>query len=420
MTGPALRWSATAPSRSLRDGGPGRSAAAGGRARSVLVAVQLALALTLVVGSGLLARSLASLLREDPGFDVVDALTLRVSFRGASYGDSASIVDAQRRLLDRVSALPGVAAAGITDALPLGLETNQSPVTFPGAPHVPDEGEGISDLADVFSITPGYAEAVGLRILGGRALRPSDETAPLGALIDDVVAARWFPQGGAVGATMLYGGGTLTVVGVVDQARFYDVFRDDRGQVYLPRAYAVQREAWLAVRVATGNPLDLLPAVRAALGEIDPTLPVAEVRTLEAIVRAALGGERLNLTLVGAFALAALVLAGLGLYGVVNGSVLQRRREIGIRMAVGAEPARVVRMIVGQGARLVGAGTLVGLAGAWVAGRLLASLLHGVALFDPATYVGAAALLGLLALLATWVPARRATRIRPLETLGSE
>jgi ABC-type antimicrobial peptide transport system permease subunit len=210
------------------------------------------------------------------------------------------------------------------------------------------------------------------------------------------------------------------VVGVVDQARFYDVARDDRGQLYVPRAYAETDVARLVVRLGQGDALGLVGGVRAALAEMDPTLPLAEVRPLDAIVRDALGPERLNLRLVGAFALAALVLAGLGLYGVVNGSVLQRRREIGIRMAVGAEPGRVRRMVLGQGFALVVMGVVAGLGASWVAGRLLASLLHGVEPFDPLTYAGAAGVLGALALLASWVPARRATRIRPLEALRSE
>jgi ABC-type antimicrobial peptide transport system permease subunit len=156
------------------------------------------------------------------------------------------------------------------------------------------------------------------------------------------------------------------------------------------------------------------------LSQVDATLPLSEARTLDAIVREALRPERLNLTLVAAFALAALTLAGLGLYGVVNGTVLRRRREIGIRMAVGAEPGRVVGMILGQGLRLVLAGTVAGLIAAWALGRLIGSILYGVEPFDPLTYLGAAGVLGALALLATWLPARRATRIRPLETLGRE
>lgn len=419
MTGPAFRFARTRPTASLREGGTARGSSRGGRGRGTLVVVQLALALTLVVGAGLLTRSLAALLREDPGFDPGIALTARVSFEGPAYPDSATIVDAQRRLVDRLAGLPGVTAAGLSNALPLGLETNQSSARFPGAPGARDEGDGgDGELVDWFSVTPGYVEAAGLRVLRGRALEEAD--AGSGALIDDVLAGRYFPAGGAVGSKVLFAGDTLTVVGVVDQARFYDVAHDDRGQLYVPRAYAETDVARLVVRLGQGDALGLVGGVRAALAEMDPTLPLAEVRPLDAIVRDALGPERLNLRLVGAFALAALVLAGLGLYGVVNGSVLQRRREIGIRMAVGAEPGRVRRMVLGQGFALVVMGVVAGLGASWVVGRLLASLLHGVEPFDPLTYAGAAGVLGALALLASWVPARRATRIRPLEALRSE
>lgn len=421
MMGPAVRYASPGGSAgALREGGPARNAASGNRARGVLVAAQLALALTLVVGAGLLTRSLASLLREDPGFDLVPALTLRVAFSGTAYPDSATTVGAQQRLLERVRALPGVAEAGISNALPLGQETDQTNLAFPQSSVSVADDVDDGRLADIFSITPGYVEAAGLRVLEGRSLDRSDAGELTGVLIDDVLARRYFPDGGAVGASLVLRGDTLVVVGVVDQPRFYDVFRDDRGQVYLPRAYAVQSEARLVVRGAGPDLMALLPAVRRAVAGIDPGLAVAEVRSLRAIVREALDGERLNLSLVAAFALTALVLAGLGLYGVVSGTVLARRREIGLRMAMGAEGGRVVRLVLGQGLRLVAVGTALGLVAAWMLGRLLGALLHGVQPWDPVTYAGAAGLLVALALLASWLPARRATRIRPMEALRGE
>jgi putative ABC transport system permease protein len=379
--------------------------------------LQVALSLVLLVGSGLLARSFAELVRVDPGFDAEGTLTFRVGLPGNRYGDLEA-VQFERSLRERLAALPGVGAVGVVDALPLGLETNQSPVRSEGAPGNTGDPETDMVLADLFYATPGYERAAGLRVLEGRGFREGEGgDGPAVALVDDVLASHFYPGGGAVGSPLSTGSDTATIVGVVDQARFYDVRYDDRGQVYLPNAENPVYGMRVAIRTDGGDPLDLAPAARSVVAELDGGLAVSEVRTLEGIVDDALGQERMNVGLVAAFSLAALLLSGLGIYGVVANAVVRRRPEIGVRMALGAEAGPVARMILGQGMRLVLVGVALGLAAAWLASRFVASLLYGVEPRDPMTFAGVAALLVVAGALAAWVPARRATRVDPVEAL---
>jgi putative ABC transport system permease protein len=260
--------------------------------------------------------------------------------------------------------------------------------------------------------------AAGLRLLEGRDFVGAEgEPGRRAVIIDDVLARRFFPLGGALGAPVALDGDTATVVGVLDQPRFYDVRADDRGQLFLPNTWSPRFGLMLALRVARGEPLELAATVRSVVAELDPSLAVSEVRTLEQIVDGALREERLNLGLVVAFALAALLLAALGIYGVVANTVVRRRGEIGLRMALGARSGEVARMILGQGLRLVLGGLALGLLGAWAGSRFLAALLYGVEPRDPLTFLSVATVLLGVGSLAAWLPARRATRVDPAETL---
>jgi predicted permease len=414
---PTVRARVTSPGLALREAAGSGDSRRQGRSRDALVVVQVALSLVLLVGSGLLARSFAELIRVDPGFDPGGTLTFRVGLYGDAYDDDAVVAFAGD-LRDRLTGLPAVEAVGMVDALPLGQETNQGPVRFLGAPGNTGDDDADRPLVDLFFATPGYVEAAGLRVLDGRGFDQRDEGdgAPV-ALIDDVLADRFFPDGSAIGSRIATGIDTATIVGVLDQPRFYDIRSDDRGQVFLPHASNPLPGLRVAVRVGGGDPMALMPAARAAVAELDPGLAVAEVRTLDGIVADALGDERLNLELVTAFALAALLLSALGIYGVVANTVVRRLPEIGVRMALGAEAGRVARMVLAQGLRLVSVGVVVGLAGAWAASRSVAALLYGVEARDPLTFAGVATLLAAVGALAAWVPARRATRVDPAETL---
>ena len=287
---------------------------------------------------------------------------------------------------------------------------------FLGAPG--NTGDPVADepLLEQFFVTPGYVRAAGLRLFDGRDFHDGVDGVSV-ALIDDVVAARFYPDGGAVGSRLVTGRDTATIVGVVDQPRFHDIRADGRGQVYRPAATIGLTGLRVVVRVDGGDPLSLVPAARSVVAELDAGLAVSEVRTLEAIVDGALREDRLNLGLVTAFAVAALLLTTLGVYGVVANAVVRRRPGIGVRMALGAEAGKVASMVLSQGVRLVLAGVALGLVAAWVTTRFVASLLYTVQARDPVTFGAVAALLigvGALAGLAAR-PARR--QVDPAEVL---
>ncbi|HSR43333.1 MAG TPA: FtsX-like permease family protein, partial [Longimicrobiales bacterium] len=416
--GPVARAVGGDPGRALRDAGVrGGDSRRRVRGRSLLVVVQVALSLVLLVGAGLLGRSLAGLLATDPGFDASGALTLRLSLDPGRYPDAPAVEAFVSDALARLEGLPGVEAAGASESLPLLTGTNQTGVRFPGAPGNTGDADADNPLADVLEVSPGFLRAGGLRLLQGRVFTRADESSghPV-VIVDDVLARRFYPTGSAVGGRVWTGGDTATIVGVVDQARWYDVHRDDRGQVYFPSWVDPDGELYLAVRAA-GDPEALVPGVRRVLRDLDPNVPVSEIRTLEAVVREALREERLNLALVASFAAASLLLAALGVYGVVANAVVRRRGEIGLRMAIGARAGRVVRTVLRDGLVLVAAGLALGLPAAWAASRLLGALLFGVRPFDPWTYGAVGLLLAAVAVLAAWIPARRVTRIDPAEAL---
>jgi len=408
---------AASPGAALREASGSGDSRRRGRSRDALVVFQVALSMVLLVGGGLLGRSLSELLRVDPGFDPVGTLTFRVGLDGDRYERDERLAF-ERRLRARLGTLPSVEAVGVVTALPLSREASQRRPAFLEAPGNVGDPDADHPLLDQFFATPGYLRAAGLRLLDGRDFREGDgaEGAPV-ALIDDVVATRFYPDGSAVGSRIVTGSDTATIVGVVDQARVHDIRADDRGQLYWPVATLAPPGLRVAVRVESGDPLALVPAARAVVAELDPSVAISEVRTLEAIVDDVLGEERLNLGLVSAFALAALLLSALGVYGVVANAVVRRRPEIGVRMALGAEAGRVAAGVLSQGLRLVLAGVGLGLAGAWGASRLAAPLLYAVQPRDPLTFGAVAALLIGVGAGAAWLPARRATRVDPAEVL---
>jgi len=415
---PAFRSSLVS---SLKEGGARSGRAARSvRARNALVGAQVALSLMLLVGAGITARAFARLLDADPGFDAHGTLTFDVPLPGRTYGRNEILaLDADLRA--RIAAMPGVTAVGATTALPLTLATDQRSISFPGAPGNTGDHQADTPLADSFRATPGYFRAAGHRLIAGRAFDEldADTTAALNIVIDDVLAGRFFPDGSAVGASALVLGDTATIVGVVDQAHLYTVHAEDRGQVYLPlRRYPTTALSY-AVRTEI-DPTSLVPAVRAALRGIDPQVPLADVRTLQEIVDASLGRQRLSLTLVSAYALGALLLAVLGIYGVVSTSVTRRQQEIGVRMALGASGRGVVRLVVGQGVRIAIVGAAIGLVGTWATARVAGSLMVGADAGDPLVHVVVAAGLVVVSVIASYAPARRATRIDPCAALRPE
>lgn len=387
------------------------------RLRSVLVAAQMAISVMLLAGAGLTARAFAELLGADPGFDAGETITFAVPLSGATYPDDPTQLQFHEELRRRLAALAGVRTVGATTALPLTQLTDQSGIQFPLAPGNVGDPQADGPLVDLFRVTPGYFEAAGLRLLQGRGIQEIDaDTATYSIVIDDVLASRFFPDGSAVGSRAFFIGDTATVVGVVDQARLYGVAEDDRGQVYVPNALLPSEELSYAVR-GDLDAISLVPAVRGVIRELDASIPLADVRTLRDLVDASLAQQRLSLTLILAFALGSLLLASLGIYGVVANAVVRRRQEIGVRIAFGASGGEVLRLVVGQGVRLAAVGAALGLVGAAGMSGVAERLVGGVDAGDPLVYVLVTGALVGVAALASWLPARRATRIDPVEAL---
>ena len=390
------------------------------RTRSALVAVQVALSLMLLVGAGLVAQAFANLLRQDPGFDPGTTLTFRVPLAGPNYPDRDAAQAFHEQFRSRLAALPGVVAAGAANAVPLTQSTSQTGVTFPGAEGNTGDENRDNPLVDWFRVTDDYFAAAGLRILAGRSFAASDDDSARVAIVDDNLARQFYPNSSPLGRQIAFSDDTLTIVGVVDQARFYSVHEDDLPQVYITFSRFPAFSMSYAVRTAGLDPYTLLGSARGILRELDPEIPMSYIWTLDSIVHDSLGQQRLSLTLIVSFAVGALLLATLGIYGVVANSVVRRRQEMGVRIALGADAARVLRMVLGQGLRLVGVGTVVGLAGAFATARLLNGVMVGVNPANPIVYVAVALVLAAVAAAASYLPARRATRIDPMEALRPE
>lgn len=401
-----------------------RAAVRGGgghlRMRRGLVVVQVALALVLLSTGGLVVRSFEQLLRADPGFEPADVLTLRVPTTGSQYPGPEEIRAVQDRIHAGLAALPGVRAVGAVSDLPLTAQASQVGVRFPAAPGNTGDPDHDQPLVDRFHIRPGFFEALRIPVLAGRGF----EEGSLGAgeaVIDRTLAAQFFsfPAGDPVGATLVYGADSLTVVGVVEHARQYDVHEDGYPQVYLPADEYVHGSLYWTLR--TDRPaLSLASDARAAIWRIDRGLAVADVRTMDQAVSDSLRQQQVSAVLIAGFALGALLLAAMGIYGVVAGSVTRRHQEIAVRMAFGAERDQVLRLIVGEGMSLVLLGVLVGTPGVIAASRVLDASLVGVSPFDPLTLGAVAVGLALVALTACYLPGRRVSGIDPMGLLRQE
>jgi putative ABC transport system permease protein len=322
-------------------------------------------------------------------------------------------------VLERLRALPGVTAAGGVSSLPLRGDENISFVFVEGQPP-PEPGK--EPLADRRSATAGYFQALGIPLLAGRLFDGRDAAeAPPVAVIDEQMAGAYWP-----GADPLHKRFSLsqpprwiTVIGVVRNVRHSGLRIEPRPQLYLPLAQSPRSEMSLVVR-AQGDPENLFNGVRRAVYATDPDQPIARLDTMERVVAASVAGQRFNMALLGAFAALALALAAVGIYGVTAYSVSQRTREMGLRMALGARPGALQRMVLKEAGLLAGVGLAAGLALALMATRLMASLLFGVPPTDPATFAAVALTLGAVALAAAWLPGRRATRVDPMVALRAE
>jgi predicted permease len=396
------------------------------RGRAALVAAEVALAVVLVVGAGLMLRSFQRLTGVDPGFRPDHALLVRLVVQPDAQlpPDEANrrrTLDRQR-IVDRVRALPGVVAAGATKHAPFAVQHRQEtlPFTVPGRP-APPPGE--EPRVEVHPASPGYLRALGVPLLAGEdvsaAAGTGDSTARATAVVSRLMAERLWPGRPAVGETFVLDGTPFRVVGVAGDVRSARLDSAAGFTAYLPDAAMPRSSMSLVVRTA-GDPARLAGAVRAAIREVAPGQAFVEVVPLRAKLADAASTPRLFAALASAFGALALALAAVGLYGVVAYVARQREREIGVRVALGAPPARVLALMLRQGLAPVAAGLAAGLAGALAAARVLRALLFEVSATDPATYAAVAALLGAVAALAAYLPARRAARVDPLVALRAD
>jgi putative ABC transport system permease protein len=390
--------------------------------RSLLVGGQVALALVLLVGAGLLVQTFAHLARVDPGFAPERTLAAQFWTSGTRHGDTQAVTALHQRLAERALALPGVSAAGVVVAgLPLERGGNLG-VRREGAS--PDQGFS----ADYRSISPGYLEALGTQILRGRSFSEADDAgAPSVAIVNEAFARATFEGGEALGQRLHVADGLREIVGVVADVRSF-LDRPAPPTLFLPVAQSPHGtmalfEGWFPSHLVLRTelaPASLAPALAQLMREVDPGLPVGAIRPMEEVFAAALADRRFLASLMGAFSILALLLAAVGVYGVLSYSIGRRTREIGIQVALGAGREQVLRQVLVQGLRPVAAGMALGLLGAWALGGLMQGLLVGVASFDPRTHAAVVLTLALVAFAACLAPALRATRADPLLALRHE
>jgi putative ABC transport system permease protein len=390
-----------------------------GRLRRALVVIQVALCLVLLSAGGLVARSFERLLRSRPGFDPTGVLTMRVPIAQWRFPDNASAVAFDDRLQRELAAVPGVVSVGAASAIPLTAGTDQNDVTLPGAPGNTGVGEHDAPLVDVIQARPGWFATLGIRILSGRDFEPPRAGERRGAIIDRTLAQTFYPSSDAVGHLIAAGSDTFPIVGVVDHARQYDLHRDGRPQVYLRDQDDTYGPLYFAVRTKR-DPRDLVADVRAAVHRLDAEMAVSQIQSLDEVVNDSLRQQRVSAVLIVGFSLGALLLAAMGLFGVIAGSVTRRKHEIAVRLALGAERGRVLRLVLGEGARLIALGVLVAVPGIYAAGGLMRGVLVGISPFDPATLVAVALGLGAVALAACYIPARRVGSIDPAKSLRED
>jgi len=394
---------------------------AGTRVRRALVLVQLALSVVLLAGTGLLLGSFVRLLDVDPGFDPGHVLTVELRAPEGSYPGGRPVFNVFQRYADALRAMPGVSAVGASSAPPLSSGADQWNVRFPGAPGNTGNPDHDRLLVDVGAATPGWFKAMGIEVVAGREFDRSndDSTGARAAIIDEALGRRFFPGLSPVGRILLADEDTLRIAGVARHIRMYNLEDKGREQIWLPHALVSYRDLVLVARTS-GEPLALAAAARTAIHGVDPGQPIIAISTMRAAIGDSLAQRRLVLILVGGFAAAALLLTGLGVYGVASTTVAQRTRELGIRMALGADRRRVVREVLSGPARLVALGLFLGLAGTWPAGRAVQRMLYGVRPMDPLVLGGVSMLLLAVAVLAGYLPARRATRVDPMIALRAE
>ena len=383
-----------------------------------MIAGELALSVVLLIGAGLLARSLQKLSSVDPGFRADHLLTIQLQARGEYWKDTARLREYYAQALPRLRSLPGAESAGATTTIPFSGSSSSSPYLLPGegaaerASHKHEVQQAIVD--------PGYFALMGIPLIAGRPFSSDDRgSAEAVAIITEAAARRDFPTETAIGQHVFYQGRWVTIVGIARDVKVSRLSADVLPGIYTPLAQRPDELPDFVMR-SRGDAAAMAAAAREALRGIDPLITPGKIDVMDDLVAHSFGEERFRTALIVLFGAIAAVLAAVGLFGVTARAVSRRTREVGIRVALGAESRSVVVMIVNQTMRGVGVGALIGAAAAFIASRALSPYLFGVSTHDPVTYAAIFALLAAISLLASWLPARRAGQVEPAIVLRGE
>ncbi len=419
---PAFRLSRSNAQDALKEGARGSSTGAHRRLRSILIVAEVSLSLTLLVGAGLLLRSMARLLTVSPGFDVGHVLTLRTSVLGQRFNDNKVLRQYFVDALDRLHSLPGVEAAAAASQFP--FDGNMDRYGFHAEGKM-NANPALDDSVERYCITPGFLAALRIPLLRGRDINSADTADSPGViLINQTTALRIWPGEDAIGKRVKLGGldhPWMMVAGIVGDIHHEGLDATPWMQFYVPHTQWPFPDSDMTFVLRTSGPPEAMAsAARQALHSLDPTQPLSRVMPLEDYVGLSLQSRRFSLILIGAFAIVALLLSVIGIYGVTAYTVAQRTREIGIRIALGAQRAEVLAMMMRQGSLLIFSGIGVGVVASAILTRLLGSMLFGVTPTDPFTFVVVVLLLVFVAGLACWIPARRAMRVDPIVALRHE
>jgi putative ABC transport system permease protein len=422
---PAIQSTKSGVQSKLKDGGRTTGAGAGQHHwRSILAIAEISLALILLVGAGLMMKSLYRLLSVDPGFRSDRVLTMEMNLRTSQYDKDPAILNFWQQVLDRVRTLPGIENAALGTAIPLTDSHSRSDVTIEGMA-LPKPGS--FPHPDTHIVSPAYACTLGVPIIEGREFVDTDrENVPRVAMINARMARESFPKESPVGKRIMFGHPSaksapkwMTIVGVVGDTRLYGLANPSRLEIYIPFRQNAEDHMSLVVKSAI-DPAALSSLIRGVVAEIDKDQPISGISTMNQVILNSVSTRRITLILLGLFSTLALVLAAIGIYGVISYSVAQRTHEIGIRMALGAQKKDVLRMILAQGVKIAGTGVVIGMAASFGLTRLMTKLLFSVSAADPLTFAAVAIVLILVAMFACYIPARRTLRVDPMIALRYE
>jgi putative ABC transport system permease protein len=419
---PALQATKTDFGEALKDGGRTSGGGLGrNRLRGALVVAEVAISLTLLIGAGLMIKSFYEMLRVEPGFKPESVLVLDVALPRAKYAEEAARANFYTHALERIAALPGVQQAGAVNVIPLSRNNTDSAFSVVGRP-APDKGR--EPQANFRVVSPHYLDALGIPLRRGRHIAPTDRAdAPNVIIINEELAAKHFADTDPIGQRLNFGGDDESdhyeIIGIAGNIKHESLIEEIRPEVYTPLAQQPWHTMSIVVRAA-GDPAQLGGAVQREIGEIDPEQPVFNVRTMQRVVSESLAPQRVTMGMLGVFAFIALVLASVGIYAVMSYAVTQRTHEIGVRMALGARPHDILRMVVRQGMLLAFIGIAIGLVASYWLMKGLTIMLYGVSASDPVTFGLISLLLLSVSFAANYIPARRATRVDPMVALRYE